>query len=140
MSRKTLDFFADLYRFPKCGKHKQGAFRPLVCYAQDLAATIAAVVTLGFAAAAAAIKAAAAMDPNDYDGDDYNDPEGLITTTEQTAATTVITTITSVHKSYLLHRFLTPYYSTAWKLCATKTKNPARIRARFFLQIFLSLL
>ena len=76
-------------------------------YARNSAAGIAsatvaaAVIQLGFAAAAIA-HSTATMDPNHHDGNDNNDPEGLIATTEQTVAPAVIATITSVHGRYLL--------------------------------------
>lgn len=83
---------------------KQRAFRPPVLIQMCifvLAASTTAVAAAGFAfilAAAAQSGATAAMDPNDNDSNDHNDPEGLIPTTEKTIAPAVIATITSVHE------------------------------------------
>ena len=132
MSRKTHRVSADLYRLPKCKypHKKQEALRPLVFYTRNSAAGIAAaaVSTAGIigclaAAAAVAAKATATVDPDHHNGDDHDDPEGLIPTAEEAAAPAVVTAIASVHRRYLLYRFLTSSYSTGRNLCAPKLKK-----------------
>ena len=118
MSRKTHKIAADLHGFPNCGNaptHKNEAPRngePRFQQRSAAGITAAAIATTTAAgrfgaAVTAAIQTAtaAAVDPNNNDRDDHDDPEGLISATEE--PTPAVVTIASVHRSYLLNRFLT---------------------------------
>ena len=77
---------------------------------------LAAAVQLPAAAVAPAV--CTIMYPDDHDGDDHNDPEGLIVG-EKSAAVVVhaVVVTVGVHKrDSLLDRFLTPYYSARRKV------------------------
>ena len=145
MSRKTHKIAADLHRLPKCGKsrtRKNKAPRfgePRFQQRSAAGVAAAAVAAGGFGAAVtAAIQpvAAAAVDPNDDDGDDHDDPEGLISATEE--PTPAVVTIASVHRSYLLNRFLTSSYSTGRNLCGREIKKSRAASGTGFVLLYSS--
>ena len=81
-------------------------------------AVVVAATVHGAAAAVAAPAVGAVMYPDDDDGDDNDNPEGLIVGKEAVAAVTghavAVVVAVGVHRrDSLLDRFLTPYYSCA---------------------------
>ena len=84
-----------------------------------VAVVVAAAVHVA-AAAVAAPAVCAVMYPDDHDGDDHDDPEGLVVGEEAAAvvghAVTVVIAVGVHRRDSLLDRFLTPSYSAGGKV------------------------
>ena len=99
-------------------KYEKRAANAARDYVPASAAGIAVVFAAAVQPAAAVVAAGAVMYPDDHDGNDHDDPEGLIIAEKAAVAAGIAVVVTGcVHRSdSLLIRFLTPYYSAAGKV------------------------